>query len=71
MLVEDGDFDDQFVLQLDEGGIEEEGKHLLPGDELNGGRVTAKANIAKRQLSRPEGYNLMILGDYTSSSPSY
>lgn len=71
MLVENGDLDDQFVLQLDKGGVEEEGKHLLSGNELNGEMLTAKANIAKRQLSLPEGYNLTILGDSTSSSPSY
>ena len=27
--------------------------------------------MAKRQLSLPDGYSLMMLGDSTSSSPSY
>lgn len=30
-----GYLDNQLVLQLDKSGIEEEGKHLLSGNELN------------------------------------
>jgi hypothetical protein len=70
VFVEDGDFDDEFVLEADKEAVEEEGDDLLTRDQLTRRKDTPKAKMAKRQLSLPEAYSLMTLGDSMTSYPS-
>ncbi len=68
--VENGYLDHQFVLESNENTVEEEWQNLLAGNKLYKKGTTPKARMAKRQLYRPEAYNLRMFGDSRTSSPS-
>ena len=63
MLIQNRYFDDQFVLESEEQAIEQKRQDLLPRDKLDNRKHTPKAKMPKRQLSLPDTYSLMILGD--------
>ena len=62
MFVQNRNLDDQFVFKFDEHPVEQERNDLLSRDHLHRLKGTPKANMAKRQDSRPEAYILMTLG---------